>query len=466
MEKGVLMHISSLPSDRGIGSFGEAAYRFVDLMRCSGLTLWQVLPLNVTSYGDSPYQSPSAFAGNPYFIDLDTLVEDGLLEKSELPVYTRGEIDYAALYKERYETLRLAYKRFVPDSDYVDFTNSREWLDDYALFMTIKGLQGDKGLDEWEEKYRLHDMQALAEVRKNYGGDINFHKFTQYCFYTQWLHLKKYANDNGISIIGDIPIYVAHDSADVWSAPQYFELDGNLNPTVVAGVPPDSFAEGGQLWGNPIYNWDAIEKNNYDFWVKRLNAASELYDIVRIDHFRGFESFYTVKAGSIDAKKGEWVKGPGMKLFDVIKKRCDVRIIAEDLGFLDDSVRQMVKESGYPSMKVLQFGLAEKSDSDYLPRNYPKNCIAYTGTHDNDTSYGWFNSLSMCKRLKVRLRLKKMKGSVVPAMIKSLFDSCADYVVVPMQDYLGLGSEARMNTPSTLGCNWKWALKELPEKII
>lgn len=459
------MHISSLPCPYGIGSFGKSAYAFVDLAVRAGLTLWQVLPLNVTSYGDSPYQSPSAFAGNPYFIDLDELKEKGLLTAEELPSYPEGTVDYSALYRERWATLRKAYARFHGDAAYDAFVRRTEWLDDYALFMTVKELNGGVGLDRWEEKYRLRDKKTLARVRAEHKDEIDFHTFTQYLFFTQWNKLKTYANDKGIAIIGDMPIYVAYDSADVWCSPELFLMDENLAPTVVAGVPPDDFAKGGQLWGNPIYNWESMRADGYRWWIRRLRAAGEIFDIVRIDHFRGFESYYTVKAGSVDARVGEWVKGPGIALFETLKTACDVDIIAEDLGYLDDDVRNMVRATGYPSMKVLEFGLDGDRQNEYLPKNYPENCIAYTGTHDNDTALGWFRSLPPEKRRRVRLRTGCLFGSPVRGMIKLLFRSRARYVVIPMQDFLGLGGEARMNVPSTIGGNWKWRLPKLPAEI-
>lgn len=466
MERGVLLHISSLPGEYGIGSFGEAAYRFVDLVRKSRLTLWQVLPLNVTSYGDSPYQSPSAFAGNPYFIDLDFLVRDGLLTNEELPHYPAGAVDYAALYDERWDTLRKAFARFAGGEEYDDFCASAKWLDDYALFMTVKSLCGNVGLDAWPDEYRLRDKAALEKVRREQRDELEFHRFTQYLFFTQWRKLKAYANANGVRIVGDMPIYVAYDSADVWCHPDLFLLDDRLIPTVVAGVPPDCFSATGQLWGNPIYDWDAMRADGYRWWIERLNAAGALFDIVRIDHFRGFESFYTIPYGRPDACVGEWVKGPGMALFDVLQASCDTAVIAEDLGLLDDDVRAMVRATGYPSMKVLEFGLDGESTNEYLPHNYPVNCIAYTGTHDNDTALGWFNALPASRRRRVRLRTRRLFGSPVPGMIRMLFRSRAKYVVIPMQDFLNLDSAARMNTPSTLGGNnWRWRLTILPETI-
>lgn len=466
MERGVLLHISSLPNDYGIGSMGEAAYRFVDLVADAGLTLWQVLPLNVTSFGDSPYQSPSAFAGNPYFIDLDELMRDGLLKPTELPRYEGGAVDYAALYAERWGTLKKAFARFSGGAEYVRFCNDTPWLDDYALFMTIKSLCGNVGLDRWPQELKLRDKNALDKVRAEHADEIEFHRFTQFLFFSQWRRLKAYANSKGVRMVGDMPIYVAYDSADVWRDPQLFLLDDRLIPTVVAGVPPDCFSESGQLWGNPIYDWDAMKKDGYAWWVRRLRAAGELFDIVRIDHFRGFESFYTIPYGRTDAREGEWVKGPSLALFDVLKASCDTAVIAEDLGMLDDDVRAMVRATGFPSMKVLEFGLDGDRTNEYLPRNYPENCIAYTGTHDNDTALGWFRSLPFRRRLRVRSRTRTLFGSPVPNMIRMLFRSRAKYVVIPMQDFLNLSSEARMNTPSTLGGNnWRWRLQKLPDKI-
>lgn len=466
MEKGVLMPVSALSGEYGIGNFGRDAYRFVDWVVKRGFTLWQVLPMCVTSFGDSPYQSPSAFAGNPYHIDLDALRNAGLLTQDELPHYPAGRVDYAALYHERWATLKKAYARFEGGEDYAAFIRKNVyWLDDYALFMTTKAAYNNVSLSEWPTAVKHRDPAWLGPFCAAHADEIKFHRFTQYLFFTQWAKVKAYAAAKGVRIIGDMPIYVAYDSADVWCRPEMFLLDEDMNPTAVAGVPPDDFSATGQLWGNPLYDWAAMRADGYDWWIKRLRAAGELYDIVRIDHFRGFAGYYTVPFGSTDATVGKWETGPGIELFEAVQAACDVPVIAEDLGAIDDAVRELVRKTGYPSMKVMQFGLAAEDGSEHLPANFPEHCIAYTGTHDNDTALGWFKSLPPDKRRLVRKRLGRPRGNPVPAMIDMLFASRAEYAVVPMPDFLGLDSVARINTPATLGGNnWCWRLAAIPKK--
>ncbi len=451
---GVLMHISSLPGARGIGSLGKAAYAFVDFMRDAGLSLWQVLPLCPTSYGDSPYQSPSALAGNPYFIDLDMLVADGLLKPSELPEYPPDTVDYAAVYAERFDTLEKAFRRFdATRADYIKFkSDNAYWLDDYALFMAVKKSQGMRSWDTWSVGLR----RRTASMTR-YAGRAEFYKFLQYLFFAQWHALKAYANKRGIKIVGDMPIYVAYDSVDVWSHPELFLLDPELAKTSVAGVPPDYFSADGQLWGNPLYDWDRMRETNYAWWVTRMRKAFELYDIVRIDHFRAFADYYAIPADRTDARVGEWKLGPNKEFFTVVDRELNSpKIIAEDLGELHDCVRELVRETGYPGMKIMQFAFDGNPNNEFYYTNYGKNCVAYTGTHDNDTTRGWFDSLDESGKAMVRSTLGYDGENIAAEIIERLFSSAADTVIVPMQDFLDLPSTARMNTPSTLGGNWTW----------
>lgn len=475
---GVLLHISSLPSNYGIGTFGEEAYKFVDFLKKSGQTYWQILPLGQTSYGDSPYQSFSINAGNPYFIDLDILVSEGLLEKDEFVNLNWGEsstkIDYELMYNTRYTVLEKAFKRFDKDSlEYLEFLkNESEWIDEYALFMAIKKENSDNSWEKWEDSFRKRDKKTLTEFKKINKEKIEFWKFLQFKFYQQWKNLKDYANNKGIKIIGDIPIYVAYDSVDVWKNPEYFQLDENLNMTAVAGCPPDAFSAIGQLWGNPLYNWEYMEKTKYKWWIKRLEVATTLYDVVRVDHFRGFESYYSIPAGEKTAMNGEWKKGPGMKLFNRVKKELgDLNLIAEDLGYLTEDVLNLLKESGYPGMKLMQFAFDSREGGDYLPHNYTENSVAYIGTHDNDTAMGWLLSADsndieyMRKYLDIYTYDDR---DTVWKMICRTMAVVSNTVIIQMQDYLGLGNEARTNIPSTLGGNWCWRMEKnmLDERLI
>lgn len=452
-KSGVLMHISSLPNNRGIGSMGKEAYEFVDFLAESKLALWQVLPLCPTSYGDSPYQSPSALAGNPYFIDLDALIADGYLKPSEAPVYDMGYVDYEKIYNERYATLKKAYRRFIktPPEDYETFKAENSfWLDDYALFMGLKEAHGMQAWETWEERYK---QRTASMTRFEKAGE--FHKFLQYMFFKQWAALKAYANGKGIKIVGDMPIYVAYDSVEVWGNPKQFLLNDDLSRKVVAGVPPDYFSADGQLWGNPIYDWQYMRETNYEWWVTRMRMALKLYDIVRIDHFRAFADYYVIPADRTDAKVGEWVTGPGMEFFDVINRELDSpAIIAEDLGELHECVRELVRQTGYPGMKVMQFSFDGNPYNDFYYTNYKPNCVAYTGTHDNDTTCGWFESFD--DKDLVRRTLGYYGDDITGVIIERLFSSAADTVIIPMQDFLRLPTEARMNIPSTLGGNWAW----------
>ena len=462
---GILMHISSLPSPYGIGTMGKEARKFADFLEKAGQKYWQILPICPTSYGDSPYQSFSSFAGNPYFIDLETLCKEKLLKKSECESFPWGEnphyVDYGVMYQSRYQLLRLAFNRFkkdIPDEFYTFCKKEAEWLEEYALFMALKDAHGGVAWFEWEDELRLRKPEALEAARREYADNILFYKMLQYLFYKQWWSLKEYVNGKGIEIVGDVPIYVAGDSADVWANPSQFYLDENLNPIDVAGCPPDAFSADGQLWGNPLFRWDVMKKDNYEWWTKRIKAVSKLYDVVRIDHFRGFDSYYAIPAKDTTAKNGEWRQGPGMDLFKTLKRRLGkLNIIVEDLGFLTPSVLKLVADSGFPGMKVVQFAFDSREGSNYLPHTYPTNCVVYTGTHDNDTIMGWMKTApkASVKFAKEYLNLTKEEGYNW-GMMRGAWGSVADTAIVTMQDIIGAGSEARMNTPSTLGGNWEW----------
>lgn len=471
---GVLLPISSLPSKYGIGCFSESAYEFVDMLKEAGQSCWQILPLGPTSYGDSPYQSFSTFAGNPYFISLEALIEEGVLTKEECDSVDFGtnpeKIDYAKMYYGRFALLRKAYERskISENPEFVKFQQEQShWLGDYALFMALKNLFDGKSWSEWPEDIRLRRPEALEHYRKECYFDIEFQEYIQFKFREQWEKLKAYANENGIRIIGDIPIYVAMDSADTWASPELFKLDEKNQPTQVAGCPPDGFSATGQLWGNPLYNWDVHRQTDFKWWITRIAHCFAMYDVVRIDHFRGFDEYYAIPFGDPTAENGWWEKGPGMELFNAIYDALGEKdIIAEDLGFMTDSVVQMVKDSGYPNMKVIEFAFDERDTgnaNDYLPHNYPRNCVVYTGTHDNETLTGWFKGISPKERKLVREYLNNFHDTdeeIYKDIICLVMRSVADLCIIPMQDYLGLGNEARINQPSTLGINWMWRLKE------
>ena len=463
---GILLHISSLPGRYGIGKLGKEAYAFADFLKKSGQKYWQILPVTPTSYGDSPYQSFSVNAGNPYFIDFETLEAEGLLKPMEYKRISWGEfadVNYELLYNKVFTVLRKAYARFEPDKDYRVFCEEKkEWLDNYALFMALKDAHGGAAWDEWEKPLRMFEARAVAQARQEYAEDIGFYKFIQFEYFKQWKSFKSYVNGLGIDMIGDIPIYVAYDSVEVWTKPEYFLLDKNKKPIDVAGCPPDVFTAKGQLWGNPLYRWDVMEAENFSWWIERIRTAVQTYDIVRIDHFRGFESYYTIPYGNEDAIIGEWRKGPGMKLFKEVKKQLgDCRIIAEDLGFITPKVARLLKSSGFPGMKVLEFAFDASGESDYLPHNFKSsNCVCYTGTHDNETLAGWTATLSRADAKFTREYLNVKRNKDIPrAVIRAAWGSIADTAVAQMQDFLELGSEARMNIPSTLGGNWQWRMR-------
>ncbi len=465
---GILMHITSLPSPYGIGTFGAQAQSFVDWLKSAGQKYWQVLPVGPTGYGDSPYQSFSTFAGNPLLIDLDDLISSGLITRVKCLAADFGAdptfVDYEKVEKTKMALLREAYQSFEKDAGYRDFVETeKEWLEDYALFMALKTENKLVSWTKWEDDIRLRKPEAMEAAKERLKGEAGFWKFVQYIFYSQWDKLKSYANKNGIQLIGDIPIYVSPDSADVWANPELFMMDERLNPTAVAGVPPDYFSETGQLWGNPLYDWDKMKETGYEWWITRIKKAAELYDIVRIDHFRAFDTFWAVPYGEETAINGKWEQGPGMDLWDTVKEKLgDVNIIAEDLGDIFDSVKELLKATGFPGMRVLQFGFnPENNDNDHLPHHYHENCVAYTGTHDNSTVFGWYKSAdsksrAMCRRYVKPYPFEKLNR----AFIRKLYESSAGLAIVPMQDVIGLDDKARMNIPSTLGGNWKWRVTD------
>jgi 4-alpha-glucanotransferase len=466
---GILMHISSLPGKYGIGTFGKQAFAFVDFLKKSGQKYWQILPLGQTGYGDSPYQCFSAFAGNPYFIDFELLEEEGLIEKKDYDNLDYGSkediVDYSKLFINKNKVLRIVYnnskgkykkqlKKFIIKNYF--------WIEDYALYMAVKKHFNLVSWYDWDDDIRLRKSEAIKRYRKLLKDEIDYWIFIQYLFFKQWQALKDYANENGIRIIGDIPIYVAEDSADIWSNPKYFNVDKDMKPITVSGCPPDTFSSTGQLWGNPIYDWEALEKEEYNWWIDRVRESFKLYDVVRIDHFRGFEAYWEVPYGDETAENGKWTKGPGIKLFKAMKEKLgDVKIIAEDLGFMTEEVIKLRDDTGFPGMKILQFAFGGEDSGD-LPHNYPVNCVAYTGTHDNDTVCGWYNSTGSkeeVEKAKKYLNLTYEEG-IARGLIRGVWGSTAYLAVTTMQDLLGLGNEARMNFPSTLGGNWIWRVRE------
>ena len=478
-ESGILMHITSLPGPYGVGTMGKSAYSFVDFLKKAGQSYWQILPLTPTSYGDSPYQSCSTFAGNHYLIDLDMLVEEGLLKKEELSSIhwcdRENKVDFGIQYRNRLEVLRLAYGRFESNEDFVNFCRENgSWLSDFALFMALKDANEGKPWYQWETELKFREPNAIWQARRELRDEVSFYSFVQYLFRKQWTALRTYAHKNGIRIIGDVPIYVPYDSADVWSNPELFQLDADLTPTAVAGCPPDAFSDDGQLWGNPLYRWDLMSQQGYAWWINRLEAAGKLYDVIRLDHFRGFESYWEVPYGDKTARGGRWVKGPDMEFINTIKEKLpQVRMIAEDLGVLTDAVLELRDGSGFPGMKVLQFAFDSREPSEYLPQAYITNTVCYTGTHDNMTTRQWFESASVdaVAYAKEYMALTTEEGYVW-GVIRTAMSSVSDLCVIQMQDFLNLGAEARMNFPGTLSdANWTWRAEKgmltdtLAEKI-
>ena len=465
---GVLMHITSLPGPYGVGTMGKSAYAFVDFLKESGQSFWQILPLSPTGYGDSPYQSYSTFAGNHYLIDLDRLVEEGLLKEEEIShiEWHRNplKVDYGLLYNNRLAVLRLAYQRFTGGEDFDIFCRENSnWLSDFSLYLALKDKTGSKAWYQWEDGLKYRNPDAIWQARQELKEQIRFYSFVQYLFHRQWTQLRAYAHENGISIIGDVPIYVPLDSVDVWSNPELFQLDETLAPTAVAGCPPDAFSEDGQLWGNPLYRWDRMKNDGYSWWLRRMAAAGELYDVIRLDHFRGFESYWSVPYGDATARGGKWVLGPGMDFVNAIKNGLPhLKLIAEDLGFLTQEVLDLRDDSGFPGMKVLGFAFDSREPSEYLPHTYIANTVCYTGTHDNMTTRQWFDTADAdaVAYAKDYMHLDENEG-LVWGTIRTAMSSVSDLCVVPMQDFLDLGAEGRMNFPGTMtDCNWTWRAGE------
>lgn len=463
---GILLPISSLPSPYGIGTFGKKAYDFIDFLHLAKQKYWQILPLGPTSYGDSPYQSFCAMAGNPYYIDLDILVEKGLLLNEELKEISNlpKRIDYAKLYELRFPLLEKAYQRFVPNLSYEKFCqNNDDWLDDYALFMSLKKHFNQVSWQDFPSEYKFYQKDNLHKYYLKYQKDVDFWKFIQYEFDLEWQNLKNYAHQQNVEIIGDVPIYVAMDSSDVWANPHLFLLDDDLKPKMVAGCPPDAFSVDGQLWGNPLYDFHQMKKDHYHWWIKRMQKASTLYDVIRIDHFRGFEAYYSIPYGASNAKDGKWQKGLGLALFKAINEELpNLKIIAEDLGFLTEGVYKLLAKTKYPGMKVLEFAFDVNGDSLYLPHHHHENCVVYTGTHDNMPLRAWFNSLTEEEKHFVREYIHlSSDDKVCDTMIRVALASVAKIAIIPFQDYLGLGLEARINTPAVISpLNWSYRINE------
>jgi len=478
---GILLHPTSLPGRFGVGDFGDEAYRFVDFLAASGQSLWQVLPLGPTGYGDSPYQCFSAFAGNTLLISPEKLVEDGLLSSANLegtPRFPEENVDFGSAIKFKYDLLKEAYERFKQTADaglrtyfehFADKASS--WLEDYALYRALKDAQGGKAWNEWESKLARRDLAALAEAREELREQIDAQKFYQFLFFRQWAALKSYCHEHNVKLVGDIPIFVARDSADVWMNPDQFKLDEAGNPLVVAGVPPDYFSATGQLWGNPIYDWDKMLADGFRWWIERVRATLEIYDIVRIDHFRGFAASWEIPGGDKTAERGRWVNVPGRELFTAIKKSLgDLPIIAEDLGVITPDVEALRDDFDLPGMRILQFGFGSDTKNQDLPQNYIRNCVVYTGTHDNDTTVGWFTSVAGAGSTRDREQIERERKFCLGYLnsdgreihwdfIRALLASGADTAVVPVQDLLGLGNEARMNLPNSTTGNWAWRFK-------
>lgn len=467
---GVLMPISALPGPYGIGTMGASARRFIDFLKKAGQTYWQILPIGPTGFGDSPYQSFCSFAGNPYYIDLDDLKEQGLLKKTEYAQEDWGKdetkTDYGLLYQKRFKVLRKAVKRLYkkyPD-EVNDFVHKNAfWLDDYALFMAEKDDHEGRSYLEWEDPIRTRDEKTLLKETERLKDDVAFWKGVQYLFFDQMKKMRAYAHDAGILLIGDIPIYVSPDSSDIWGRPDLFQLDDTLHPKEVAGCPPDGFSADGQLWGNPLYNWKAMKKDDYAWWTQRISYQFSLVDVLRIDHFRGFESYYAIPYGDKTARNGRWKKGPGIRFFRKVEKKLGhMNIIAEDLGFLTPEVIKMVKDTGYPGMKVLEFAFdLRDTGSDYLPYKYDHNCVVYCGTHDNETVNGWMKSApkDFIKAATEYMHLDQKEGYHW-GFIRTAYESVSDLAVIQCQDLLGLDNSARFNVPSTTGNNWVWRAEE------
>ena len=469
---GILFPVFSLPGPYGIGCFSGEAREFVDFLKEAGQKWWQILPVGPTGYGDSPYQAFSTFAGNPYFISPDELAGQGLLTEEELAGARApmGPVDYGRLYETRWDLLRTAFARSRHE-DTAEFAAFREanafWLDDYALFMALKDAHGGAPLRDWEKALRDREPGEMQAVSERYSRETAFYRWLQFEFLREWTALKDYACEKGIGIIGDIPIYVSEDSADFWAHRDLFQVDADGSLCKVAGVPPDGFSADGQVWGNPIYDWERHAKTGYDWWIRRMAKCRELYDVIRLDHFRGFDECFAVPAGAATAAGGHWEKGPGMGLFSVLKEKWpDLQIIAEDLGYVTDTVRKLVSDTGFPNMKVLEFAFDSRDSTgrfEYLPYTYGRNCVVYTGTHDNETLRGWLGSILPEETRMVREYFDVRSddpAEIVEKMIRAAHGSVADLCVIPLQDYLGLDNSARINHPSTFGGNWTWRVEK------
>lgn len=462
-ESGILMHITSLPGPYGIGTLGKQAYAFIDFLRAAGQSCWQLLPLNPTGFGDSPYQSCSAYAGNHYLIDLQQLVEEGLLRQPELETIAwnsrEDQVDFGIQYENRLNILRLAFSRFTDEAALDAFCRENSsWLSDFALYMALKDQNCGAPWYTWEAPLKTRQPDALWQARQQLKKEIRFYSFVQYLFYTQWQALRSYAAENHITLLGDVPIYVPLDSVEVWTDPELFQLDSTLTPTAVAGCPPDYFSEDGQLWGNPLYRWDVMKRDGYSWWLRRLSAAGRLYDAVRLDHFRGFEAYWSVPYGDETARNGQWIKGPGLAFIQTIQEKLPrLRLIAEDLGYLTPEVLEMRDRSGLPGMKVLQFAYDSLAPSDYQPHTYHKNTVCYIGTHDNMTACQWLDSLDpeVLAYATAYMNLTAQEGFVW-GMIRTAMSSVSDLCILQMQDLLELGGQARMNFPGTTENNWTW----------
>lgn len=483
---GILLHPTSLPGRLGIGELGDAAYQFIDFLIGAGQRLWQVLPLGPTGYGDSPYQCFSAFAGNPLLISLEKLIEKGILSPSDLtgaPTFPDCEVDYGAVIQFKLPVLKKAYENFkikASQSERDEFAvfcqQNASWLDEYALFMAVKDAHNGAVWNRWEPGIANRQSDAVIRWSQKLSDEIQSRKYWQYQFFKQWSQLKRYCHDHGIKIIGDIPIFVAHDSADVWAHPEMFYLDSQGNPAIVAGVPPDYFSAAGQLWGNPLYRWDVIAQSGYRWWIERFRATFSLVDIVRLDHFRGFEAYWEVPATEKTAINGRWVKGPGAELFDaVLRELGDLPIIAENLGVITPEVEALRKRYGFPGMAILQFAFGTDPQApSFQPHNYNRDLVVYTGTHDNDTTIGWWTSAGIGDSTRTQKEIEEERQFALKYLgtdgreinwtfIRTVLASVADIAIIPLQDVLGLGSEARMNLPARPSGNWRWRYR--PEML-
>lgn len=467
-ESGILLPIFSLPSRFGIGCFSKEAYNFIDRLHAAGQSYWQILPMGPTGYGDSPYQALSAFAGNPCYIDLETLILEGKLTEEECAVCDFGEdetsVDYTKVFEGRQKLLRKAYDRRDSSSKFQKFREkNRDWLEDYVFFRALRFAFEKASWADWDDDIKMREPAAMERWKKELAGEMDYYAWEQHVFYQQWKKVKQYAERRNVKIIGDIPIYVSYDSADCWANPKFFMLDKDKLPTEVAGCPPDYFCPTGQLWGNPLYSWNHLRRNGYRWWMRRMKHSYKLFHVLRIDHFRGFDAYYAIPYGNETAEEGQWRKGPGIRFFEYMKRALGDRpIIAEDLGFLTDSVRELVNDAGYPGMKVLQFAFTPNEKNEYLPHNYPRNCVVYTGTHDNDTTRGWYGTLSLEEKRMVADYVGRpwlTEEEVSRELIMLSQRSVADLCIVPMQDYLNLGTEARVNFPGTVYGNWSWRMK-------